>query len=128
MRGSIGGQRVWTPPPLKKKHQNIRFLSNPGPDPLKNHKATKPAFNVGRSSARQPFRWRAEKGPLIVVVGPFRPPPPLINFKNVKVAIILKRTRKLFALLLLSYICIATINVLPHGAVGWSAVCYCGIS
>ena len=27
------------------------FLSNTGPDPLKNHKATKPAFNVGPSSA-----------------------------------------------------------------------------
>ena len=125
MRGSRGGGRG-SGPPLEKTHQKVRFLSNIGPDPLKNHKANKPAFNVGRSSVRQPFRWRAEKGPLIVVFGPFRPP--LINYKNVKVAIILKRTRKLFALLLLSYICIATINVLPHGAVGWSAVCYCGIS
>ena len=34
-------------------HENIGFLSNTGPDPLKNHKATKPAFNVGLSSARQ---------------------------------------------------------------------------
>ena len=34
-------------------HKNIGFLSNTGPDPLKNHKATKPAFNVGLSSARQ---------------------------------------------------------------------------
>ena len=41
-------------------------------------------------------------------------------------AIILKRKRKLAALLLLSYRCIVTINV--HGAVGWSAVCDCGIS
>ena len=29
------------------KSQNIGFLSNTGQDPLKNHKATKPAFNVG---------------------------------------------------------------------------------
>ena len=44
-----GGQGVRTPPPPK----NIGFLSNTGPDPLKNHKAAKPAFNVGPSSARQ---------------------------------------------------------------------------
>ena len=37
------------PPPLKK----IGFHSSTGPDPLKNNKATKPAFNVGPSSARQ---------------------------------------------------------------------------
>ena len=36
-----------------KNHKNIGFLSNTGPDPLKNHKATKPAFNVGPPSARQ---------------------------------------------------------------------------
>ena len=35
------------------KSQNKGFLSNTGPDPLKNQKATKPAFNVGPSSARQ---------------------------------------------------------------------------
>ena len=35
------------------KSQNIGSLSNPGPDPLKNHEATKPAFNVGPSLARQ---------------------------------------------------------------------------
>ena len=38
---------------------------NTGPDPLKNHKATKPAFNVGQSS----FRWRADDGPFIVAFG-----------------------------------------------------------
>ena len=32
---------------------NIGFLSYSGPDPLKNHKATKPVFNVGPSSAHQ---------------------------------------------------------------------------
>ena len=31
----------------------VVVLSNTGPDPLKNHKATKPAFNVGQSSAHQ---------------------------------------------------------------------------
>ena len=34
------------------KSQNIGFLSNTGRDPLKYHKASKPAFNVGSSSAR----------------------------------------------------------------------------
>ena len=40
------------PDPLK-NHKNIGFLRNTGTDPLKNRKATKPAFNVGPSSARQ---------------------------------------------------------------------------
>ena len=44
------GQGVRTP---LKNHQNIGFLSNTGPDHLKNHKATKPAFNVEPSSACQ---------------------------------------------------------------------------
>ena len=52
-------------PPLKNL-KNIVFLSNIGPDLLKNLKATKPAFNVGPSSACQRnailmvFRWRAD--------------------------------------------------------------------
>ena len=45
-----------------KNHKNIGFLCNSGPDPLKNHKVTKSAFNVGPSSARQ--RWRADDGPI----------------------------------------------------------------
>ena len=42
-----------------------------GPETLKNHKPTKPAFNVGPSSARQrnaispPFKWRFVGGPMI---------------------------------------------------------------
>ena len=32
-----------------KNHIAIGFLSNTGPNPLKNHKVTKPAFNVGSS-------------------------------------------------------------------------------
>ena len=39
------------PPPLE-KHIDIGFLSNTGPDPLKN-KSTKLAFNVGPSLAFQ---------------------------------------------------------------------------
>ena len=39
MRGPRGGQGVGTP----QKHTAIWYLSNTGPDPLKNHKATKPA-------------------------------------------------------------------------------------
>ena len=35
------------------KSQNIEFLSNIDPDPLKIYKSTKPAFNVGPSSACQ---------------------------------------------------------------------------
>ena len=35
------------------KHKNIGFLSNSGPDPLKNYEATKPAFNAGPLSAHQ---------------------------------------------------------------------------
>ena len=39
--------------PSLKFHKNIGFLSNTGPDPLKNYKVTKPASNVGPLSARQ---------------------------------------------------------------------------
>ena len=55
-----GGYR---PPPLK-NHNTIGFPSNTGPDPQKNHKVTKPAFNVGPSYVRQAFRWRADVGRL----------------------------------------------------------------
>ena len=34
-------------------HKAKGFLSNTGSDPLENHKGTKPAFNVGPTSARQ---------------------------------------------------------------------------
>ena len=62
-----------------KNHKNIGFLSNSGPDPLKNYEATEPAFNVGPSSARQrnavliAFGWRADDDPLIVVFGSSHP-------------------------------------------------------
>ena len=48
--GSRGGTGGPTPP---EKSQNIGFSSNTGRDHLKNHKASKPALNVGSSSARQ---------------------------------------------------------------------------
>ena len=47
-----GGGGRGSGPPLK-NHKNIGFLSNSGPDPLKNHEATEPVFNVGPLSARQ---------------------------------------------------------------------------
>ena len=66
--GGTGG-----PDPPLKNHNNIGFLCNTGPDPLYNYKATKPAFNVVPSSARQlntikmGFPWRADDGPFIAV-------------------------------------------------------------
>ena len=44
-RGDAGGPNL--PPPPLKITKNIGFICDTGPDPLKNHKATKPAFNVG---------------------------------------------------------------------------------
>ena len=44
IRGSIAGTGGPNP---KKNYRNIGFFSNTGPDPLKNCKAIKPAFNVG---------------------------------------------------------------------------------
>ena len=49
-----GGGGAGGPDPPEKS-QKIGFLSNTGPDLLKNHKATKPAFNVGQLLARQPL-------------------------------------------------------------------------
>ena len=51
--GGGGGDRDRGYGPRLKSLKPIGFLSNTGPDALKNHKATKPAFNVGPSSARQ---------------------------------------------------------------------------
>ena len=61
-----GGQGGPDPPPSLKDYKNIGFLSNTGLDPLKNHKATKLAFNIVPSSASQQnaiemaFHWRAD--------------------------------------------------------------------
>ena len=48
-----GGGATGGPDPPPEKSQKYRISCNAGPDPLKNHKATKPAFNVVPSSARQ---------------------------------------------------------------------------
>ena len=70
--GGGGGAGVWIP---SEKSQKYRVFSNIGPGPLKNHKATKPAINVGPSLTRQrnaikmAFRWWAYDGPFIVVIG-----------------------------------------------------------
>ena len=61
MPGSSGGEDRGSGP--QKNHNIIGFLSNTGSHPLKYHKATKPAVNVGQSS----FRWRTHDGPLKVV-------------------------------------------------------------
>ena len=45
IQGGGGGRAGGLVPPLKNK--NIGSLKNTGPGPQKNHKATKPAFNVG---------------------------------------------------------------------------------
>ena len=51
MRGSrVGDMMSGTP---LKNHKSVGFLSNTGPDPLKNDKATEPVFNFGPSSTRQ---------------------------------------------------------------------------
>ena len=49
----VQGVRI---PPHSEKSQNIGFRRNTGPDPLVNQDATKPAFNVGLTSARQKKR------------------------------------------------------------------------
>ena len=70
MRGSREGCR-WSGPSLKNQNA-IVFLSNTGLEPLENHKATEPAFNVGPLSARQgnailmAFRCWANNGPPLV--------------------------------------------------------------
>ena len=70
MCGSRGGRRERSPDPSENKKNN-GFLSDSGPDPLKNYEATEPAFNGGPSPARilMAFRWLADDGPLIVVFG-----------------------------------------------------------
>ena len=56
--------------PLVKHHKNIGFLRKYWTRFHKNHKATKPEFNVGPISARQRntilmmFGWRADECPL----------------------------------------------------------------
>ena len=53
-----------------KNRKNFVFLSNTGPDAIKNHKATKP---LGRHQHAMVFRWRANDGPLFVDFDPHSP-------------------------------------------------------
>ena len=53
----VGGQGVRTPPPPEQL-QNIGFLSNTGPDPLKNHKAQCLATITS-------FKWRFAGGAMM---------------------------------------------------------------
>ena len=76
MQGYRRGTGGPDPPPPPEKSRKYRFLSNSSPNPLKNHKATKPTFNVGPSLARQRnaiemvFCWWAnDDGPVLVVFG-----------------------------------------------------------
>ena len=62
------------PPPPLKNHKAIGVLSNTDPDPLKYHKATKPAFKVGQSSAS--WQW--------TVFGSIWILPPLVTKKKQK--------------------------------------------
>ena len=68
----MGGRGSGLP---SEKNKVSWHLSTTGHVPLKNHKATKPVFNVGKLSARQrndiymAFRWRVDDDPVLVVFG-----------------------------------------------------------
>ena len=74
--GGGGGQGIRTP---LKNQKFIGLPSNIGPDPLKNDKATKPAFNVGhyRPASETPFLmailWQVNNYPFLVVFGALLP-------------------------------------------------------
>ena len=62
------------PPPPWKNHKSIRFSSNTGPDLLKirSYQASIQCWAINGTPAKRhlmTFRWRADDGPLIVVVG-----------------------------------------------------------
>ena len=65
MRGFRGGHR--DPDPHQKIHKDTGFLSNTGPDPQKNHKAAKPAFNdwLHLPASKTPFKWRFSGGQMM---------------------------------------------------------------
>ena len=48
-------------------HKNMGFLSNTGPDPLKNHKDTYEHSMLGhhRATSETPFKWRFAGGPMM---------------------------------------------------------------
>ena len=62
-----GGRGTEGPDPAEKS-QNIGSVRDTGPDPLTNHKATKPAFNVFchyRRTIETPFKWRFAGEPMM---------------------------------------------------------------
>ena len=69
MCGSIGGGGggAGGPDPPLNNHKIQGFLSNTGQDPMKNHKAAKPTFNLGlqRHASETPFEWRFAGGPMM---------------------------------------------------------------
>ena len=62
-----GGRGVGGPDPHLENHKAIGFLINTGTDPMENYEATKPAFNVGPSSASSEtsFKCRFADGPMV---------------------------------------------------------------
>ena len=88
------GQGVLTPPPPPPpppwKNKNIGYLSNTDQDPLKNHKATKPAFKLfGYHRPALPPKCHlnghslgADESPLIVLFGSFLPSSTKKNVKG----------------------------------------------
>ena len=90
MRGSRGRGRQGTGPPPEIS-QSYRFLSNTGPDPLKNHKLPSQHSMLGHHwPASEPHlngvRWRVDDGPLLMVFGSLDPLPSSTKTKqNVRV-------------------------------------------
>ena len=65
MNPEVGGQGVRR---QLKNQKNIGFLSNTGPDPLKNHKLPSPGpMQAKRDLIEMAMRWLSDDGPLIVV-------------------------------------------------------------
>ena len=62
-----GGPGGLDPPPPLKSNKNIGFLTNTGPDPLKNYKATKPDSMLGRHrhANETSFKWCFTGGPMM---------------------------------------------------------------
>ena len=86
MRGTRGGGGTGGSDPLG-KYKNIGFLSKTGPDPPKNHKATKPAMlghNVHASETT--FKWRFAGGRMMARLKWYLDPlsPNQLNNNNLK--------------------------------------------
>ena len=72
IRTPVGGSRgggggAGGPDPTPENHKNLGFLSNTGPDPLKNHKATMQHSMLGhhRPTSVSPFKWLFAGGPIM---------------------------------------------------------------